>query len=290
MPPPRRVPPCEGTGGAIRALSHAFGGRQLPASDPPRYRAGVLASSRHVGARRDIVSILHPSLDIAGGLWYYRVVGAVRCLFRHPHHRSAVDALARRLPFDLDDVEAAGQAYALWRSAPTPERLEVAQVWAYLYIHRYAAAKLTREHRDDPLALDTLTTDAFARVLAHHGSVRDPAQFPAWVSVVCKNTFRAWLRRGATSTALPDDDHLADPDEPGEAAPEPHLVALAAERAIEALPSFLREIARRRFVEHDDYERIAADLGHGVATVRAYAKRARERLQSNAGLRALYLG
>ena len=202
-----------------------------------------------------------------------------------------MDALARRLPFAVDDVAAAGEAFARWRAAPSPLTAEPVHLWAYLYVHRYFAGKLAREVRADPVSFDALTTQAFEQVLGHLGAVRDPQQFPAWVSVVCKNAFRSWLRRAPGTSSLPDDDELPDMATPSPDAtpPEPHLVGLAVARAIEALPDFLREIARRRFVQQDDYERIAADLGHGVATVRAYAKRARDRLQADPGLVALYV-
>lgn len=203
-----------------------------------------------------------------------------------------MDDLLRALPFDFDDLPAATQAYVAWRAAPTGEGYAVLQVWVYAYVDRYLRTKLLRESRATDLDLDTLSERVFDQIMRYLDRVREPGRFVHWVSRVCANAFRRWLRRRDAHDPLPDDDTFADPDAllDEDEAPDPSLVALAVARAIAALPDFLRPIAHRRFVEQQAYERIAADLGLGIPTVRSYVNKARERLRADPMLRRLFDG
>lgn len=203
-----------------------------------------------------------------------------------------MDDLLRALPFAFDDFPAATRAYAAWREVPTGEGYAVLQVWVYAYVDRYLRGKLLREPRATALDLDTLSERAYDQIMRYLDRVREPGRFVHWVSRICANAFRQWLRRRDDATApLPDDDAFADLDAADEDdTPDPDLVGRVVGRAIAALPEFLRPIAYRRFVEQQEYERIAADLGLGVPTVRSYVNKARERLRVDPGLRAMFDG
>lgn len=209
----------------------------------------------------------------------------------------AVDDLLRSLPFDLDDTDAVAGAFAAWQQAP-PDALrdrqrDVLRRWAYAFAHRYALRKLLRESRATALDLDALRDDIYDRIDAHLGTVREADRFPHWAHAVCVNTFRAWLRRrDALATGLPDDDLLAD-DSPlpdADAPTDPETVMRAVREAIESLPPSLRAVAEARMLFGRDYAAIAADTGTAAASLRVLHQKARQRLQADPRLRALWSG
>lgn len=197
-------------------------------------------------------------------------------------------ALARELPFDLDDTDAAAAAYGRWRAGEAAQRRH-AELWAYLYAWRYFAVKFLREPNRPAADQDVLVTTAFGRVVAHFDAVRDPARFAAWVSVVCKNTFRNYLRRPATTTPLTDEaaealaaDSTVEAED--EALDAPHLRRVL-DAAFAALPDYLREVARRRLVEGEPYESISEALGKPVPILRSYVNKTVERFRADPALR-----
>lgn len=205
-----------------------------------------------------------------------------------PDAFAAIRSLARELPFDLDDTDAAAAAYGRWR-AGEPTQKRHAELWAYLYAWRYFAAKFLREPNRPATDQDVLVSTAFGRIVAHFDAVRDPARFAAWVSVVCKNTFRNYLRRPPTTTPLSDEaaEALAD-DDTAEATDEtldaPHLRRVL-DAAFAALPDYLREVARRRLVQNEPYEDISAALGKPVPILRSYVNKTVERFRADPALR-----
>ena len=60
-----------------------------------------------------------------------------------PDDLARLDAVARHLPFDVRDVDAANDAFARWRE--TGEGLREVDLWAYCYVQRYFLAQFVRE-------------------------------------------------------------------------------------------------------------------------------------------------
>ncbi len=194
----------------------------------------------------------------------------------------AVRALARELPFDFADMEAAGQTYVECRTQQVDVACHRAQVWAYCYVLRYFIARFTYDTQRDPVDCDRLVADCFAKVLGGMAEIHDEQRFPHWVSVVCKNTFRSYLRTHAPQFAdLPEDLPSEEPDDF-----DPTFAHLAFMRALARLPEYLRDVARRRLLEEASYESLAAEFGKPVEVMRAYVKKARERLQQDPDLRS----
>ena len=57
--------------------------------------------------------------------------------------------------------------------------------------------------------------------------------------------------------------------------------------AIDALPAFLRDVARMRLLDNCSYSAIQEATGKPLPTLRTYVNRALERLRGDATLRAL---
>lgn len=201
-----------------------------------------------------------------------------------PDAFGAVRTLARELPFDFSDVEAAGRTFAECRVRNVALACRLAQVWAYVYVLRYFTTRFTFDTQRDPVDCDRLVADCFERILGGMDGLEHDERFPAWVSVVCKNTFRSYLRTRAVYTlALPDDETLSG-DEPADDL-DPTFTRMAITRAIGKLPDYLRDLARRRLLEDASYEDLAAESGHPVEVVRAYVNKAMTRLRQDAGVR-----
>ena len=196
--------------------------------------------------------------------------------------------LARRLPFAVDDYEAASQAFVRWRESGRDADLETIEVWLYCYSQRYV---LTRLMREAPLAAgetDRILGDVFSRARDKLDSVAEPERFSHWASVVCRNAFLNSVRRLFQRTDL-DDAPVAtyDADEETMATLDRSLVRHVVDRAVARLPAALEPIARLRLIEQHSYDHIAAATAHPLPTVRTYAAKAVGRLREDPELRAL---
>ena len=207
-----------------------------------------------------------------------------------------LDAVAGRLPFAIDDHDAANAAYRRWsdsRAAGRPDAgaQEQVQIWAYCYVQRHALVRFAREPRLGGSAdLDALISATFLHVLARLGEVRDPARFSHWVAVACRNGFVTYCRKRALRK--PPDPDLEDAgavtDEGVEVLElDRALVHQVVRIAIARLPETLRVVADLRLVKGRPYDEIAYTTGHPQPTVRAYVSKAIARLRADPDLRAL---
>ncbi len=212
----------------------------------------------------------------------------LRPIFVFPHPFGPVlDALARDLPFPVDDYAAAGRTYAAWRdggAARDGDAYRTVSLWAYVYVQRHLAGRFARERTSGPADLDEAITRAFGSVMERLASVDDPTRFAHYVSVVCKNTvIRHRERRRETVEA---DDHVLPADDAVTPSPFAADVVRADVRAaLDGLPESVREVARLRVLDGLDYDAIAARTGRPVASVRTYAARACARLREDPRLR-----
>lgn len=200
-----------------------------------------------------------------------------------------LDALARGLPFPVDDYAAAGRAYAAWRDDGAHRHgaaYETVSTWAYVYVQRHLAGRFARERTSGPADLDDAISRAFCSLMERLDRVDDPLRFAHYVSVVCKNTVIG--HRGRRRETVEADDQTLPPadDAPAPAPYAAEIVRADVEAALADLPDSVREVARLRYVDQLGYEAIAERTGRPIASVRTYAARAGARLREDPHLRA----
>jgi len=202
------------------------------------------------------------------------------------HHPEllGIDRLARRLPFALDAVDRAGEAFARWRTTGKRRDLETVDLWTYCYIRRYFLVRFAREPSFGVSELEDVIEKAFRRVEEGRGSLHAPERYARWTTVVCRRTYLNFVSRRRELTSV---DRIAEPAVDGPSAETLHdragtmRVLLG---AVARLPRFLQPYARLRFVDGLEYEEIAERTGRPVATVRAYAHKAVIRFRSDGRL------
>lgn len=197
-----------------------------------------------------------------------------------------LDAVAARLPFAVDDYDAANRAFARWRETRTEANRKTVDLWTYCYVQRYFLLRFARETAATAPDLDETIATAFKRVHASYETVRDATRFSHFVSVVCVNTFRNY-RRGRRAFEPLDEATPGAPSEPAEAADAP-IVRRAVETAIAELPGAVQEVARLRLLDRMEYTAISERVGLAVPSLRAYVSKALHRLREDPHLRALY--
>jgi len=200
-------------------------------------------------------------------------------------HMRSLDALASRLPFAVDDYDAVNGAFGRWRTARAPRQRETLELWAYCYARRYFLVKYLRDPSLDPEEMDRPIGEAFRRVCAHLDAVEQPERFASYASVICKNTFINAVRREARYhrrfvAAADAPEPVADPHDPLDGY-DVALLRHALTAAIARLPESLREVARLRFLEGADYDRLEEATGLPRPNLRSYANKAAQRLRED---------
>ena len=200
----------------------------------------------------------------------------------------ALRSIADELPFHLDDMDAANATFARWhRDRTTPDR-HLVEVWTYCYVYRYFLVKFATSPRRHDGTLDQLVGRAFRDVLRNLDDVRHPDRYTHWVSKVCKNTFVNYLRAQRSYVSLTDGTVILHTSEPrADAAYDLAFIYHVALRAIDALPDYLRGIARMRLIEERSYREMKEQTGHSIPTLRAYVNKALCRLRTHPELSIL---
>lgn len=198
------------------------------------------------------------------------------------HH---LDAVARHLPFAVDDYGKANDAFSLWRKEATEETRKVVDLWVYCYVQRYFTYRFINE-RGAPSDVEQCISRAVKRCQKAYESVEKPDRFASYVSVVCKRTLLNHRRSRRELVEVTEYTAMTEPQQM--ATDDMAVVLYVLELAISAMPKAIREIARLRYVEQLGYEEIAARTGVAIATVRTYAARAVARFREDPGVRALH--
>lgn len=196
--------------------------------------------------------------------------------------------VADLLPFHLDDTVHVNEAFARWTQRSDEADKRLVDTWTYCYIYRYFLVKFASTRAQHTLAFDQLVTKAFSDVQSNLDSVRRPECYTGWVSTICRNTFVNHLRTQRCTVALDDEwpMPLADQAAPAEVR-DARVLHQSIRTAIEALPDFLRDVARLRLLENCSYKTIQEKTGRPLATLRAYVNKALEQLRGNPSLQAL---
>lgn len=200
----------------------------------------------------------------------------------------SLDALASSLPFHVDDVASANETYTRWRARHEPNDRDVVQLWTYCFIRRYFLVKFVQESSYGSADLDELIDKTFRKVEGSESKVRYPSRYASWVSVVCKNTFRNYLRDRRHSVSLDDRASTLLVGEMPATYNDVGLVHQALVRAIDRLPAYLRPCVRLRFLDGLSYREISDRTGHPLPRIRAYVYKAIQRLRDDDELLAYF--
>ena len=190
-----------------------------------------------------------------------------------------------RLPFSVDDTDAANDAFRRWVKGDDPDAKRLVDLWTYCYVCRYFLSKSTKGTFDNTSDADELTTRAYRKVEKNRDSVRNPDRYANWVSVICKNTLLNYTRRTQFSESIEEEEGptlISDEEHP---VAEVGFVREAFSEAIDGLPPYLQEPARRYFLEDQEFEEISEAIGKPVATVRTYKHKAVKQLRTDDRLR-----
>ena len=195
---------------------------------------------------------------------------------------SAVERLARRLPFHLDDFDRVNRLFDQYESGGNRDAEIQLELWTYCFVRRYLTIKLSRDPLVGAADLEELLDRVYRRIRSGRRGVR--ARYASWVSVVCRNSYLNYVRdRRATRYISEDPRSRDDLLEVESVAGHIDLgTALGVvHNAIARLPSYLQQIARMRVLEELPYEEISLLVDRPIETVRAYAHKAVVRLRSD---------
>lgn len=201
----------------------------------------------------------------------------------------ALDALATRLPFHIDDTAAANEAFVRWRSSGEDADRRIVQLWTYCFIRRYYTVKFVQDSSYGAADLDELIDKTFQKVEEASAEIKRPGKFTGWVSVICKNNYLNYLRSRKPSLSLDAEGGPQLVAERPAAYDDVGLARDAVRRALERLPEYLQECARLRFIEGLSYEEISERTGYPLPRIRSYVNKAVARFRSDEQLLA-YLG
>jgi RNA polymerase sigma-70 factor (ECF subfamily) len=143
------------------------------------------------------------------------------------------------------------------------------------------ALKYTRDRRE---ALDVVQ-EVFVKAFQSLREAGDYAIFDRWLSRIATNTALNWVRarNNEVTTAFSEiePDVLEGMADKGRAA-APQTVGdrEMVLRAVSELPKTLREVVLKKYMDDCSYERIAADLGVSMATVRTWIARAKKLMRA----------
>jgi RNA polymerase sigma factor (sigma-70 family) len=199
-----------------------------------------------------------------------------------PTPSSRLQNVLERLPFAVDDTDAANEAFRRWRQQGKEEEKHTVDLWTYCYVSRYFLAKSARKTTFTNVSdADELTTRAFQKVQQSRDSVRNHERYASWVSVICKNVLLNYVRRDRYAESIQDEDGPTLTAQARQSVAEVGFVQEAITDAIDELPSYLQEPARLYFLENLGFSEISEAIGKPVATVRTYKHKAVKQLRTN---------
>ena len=195
---------------------------------------------------------------------------------------SSLHDMTDLLPFHLDDSELVNQAFVRWRQSQSAGDKRLVDTWTYCYVYRYFLIKLVSSASQKALTLDWLVANAFDDVQGSLRDIRRPECYTHWVSKICRNTFVNHLRTQRSLVSLDLGGLLlVDEDVSATEARDASVIYRSIRAAIEALPDYLREVARMRLLENRSYGAIREETGKSLKTLRSYVNKALIRLRRN---------
>lgn len=200
-----------------------------------------------------------------------------------------IKEIQRQLPFTLLDVDAAQDAFLDWKTAPNRRKLSVVFSWAYCYIYRYFIIKFTANPSFSDADFERLINAAFRRLQQSLEAGTRIDRLPQWISVVCKNLYRNFLRDyqpritvSASEVDLEDEDALA-----ADVYLDAPRVAKQVREAVDRLPEYLRQVTHDRFIHNLSYEEIGERHNKPTPLIRSYIHKALQKLRDDPNLQSL---
>ena len=194
----------------------------------------------------------------------------------------SLDELVAALPFHLDDIPAINATYLRWYASRDAHEREVIQLWTYCFIRRYFLVKFVQETSWSAADMDAIIETAFRKTEEREGQIREPSRYANWISVVCKNTFRNYLRSKRHLIPIEHAPLLSLVAETPVAYNETGQREEALACAIDRLPPHLHACVQLRFLSGLSYREIAQRTGRPLPTIRAYIYKAAKRLREDA--------
>ena len=194
----------------------------------------------------------------------------------------SLDSVASCLPFRLDEVEQANNAFLCWHKHRQAEAKRIVDIWTYCFVWHYFLLKFRRRSGSVPADVERVVEEAYLRVKRNQSTIKETNRYASWVSVVCKNVYLNYLRSSCEYRPL----HTAQQNaflvaEPDWLCHDFRMMLRALQRAIERLPSYLAEVARLRFVRDCSYPEMHEVTGKDLPILRSYVHKARTRLQKD---------
>ena len=190
-----------------------------------------------------------------------------------------IDRVAAHLPFALHDSERVNEAFATWRSERDESARRNLDIWTYCFARRYLLLKFAAERSAPTADFELVVERAYRKIEAKRLDVVDDNRYAGWVSIVCKNTYYNYLRTATRTILMEEGDEVCVVAEPTEYGYDATLLLDELHRAIDALPPYLVEVGRLKFLHDRPYEDIADVTGLELPIVRSYASKVAARLR-----------
>jgi len=198
-----------------------------------------------------------------------------------------LERVARHLPFPLNDIAAANEAFGKWRREGCDHAKREVDVWTYCYVRRYLLVKFAAD-QSAPLAdFEMLVDRVYRKIDRKRTSVAESDRYAAWVSVVCRNTYFNYLRSVRILIPMERDEEDIAVEEPENPGLDEGMVLDAVHASIEYLPPYLREVAQLRLIEDLSYEEVSRRTGLDASILRAYVCKIVKRLRRDRRLARL---
>jgi len=149
-----------------------------------------------------------------------------------------------------------------------------------LYAVAYGVVQNVAEAED-------IVQESFLAAHRHRWRLRDPAKFPAWLSMIARNKARDVLRRRSRQGSLPvEEDSQPEMEDTNVPAPSAEIEQGERERTLRillgSLPEQWRAAITLRYLEGMSYGEIETELGLSSGALRGILGRAMGRLRDGA--------
>lgn len=148
-------------------------------------------------------------------------------------------------------------------------------------VHRYrdAYARYAARILGDRDEAEDVLQSAFVRAFRNLGSCRNPERLGSWLFQIVINECRTFAMRRSNRDRRIVRDDLVLGQVPAPLAPEPDVLPLEIQRALDRLSPDHREAFVLKHVEQMEYDEIARLTGVGVSALKMRVKRACDQLR-----------
>lgn len=187
----------------------------------------------------------------------------------------ALEQIAARLPFHLNDTDQVNETFHRWRQQGHAADREIVEIWTYCFTRRYFLIKFTRDNTAGSASdLDRLVEKAYERAHVHQQDVQDDMKYAQWVSVICRNAYLNHRRKQRPLISIDQENGPKLLADDGQATHDIGILAEGTQQAIARLPDYLQDVAHMRLLQELPYTEIAHRVDKSLPIVRAYVHKA----------------